>query len=384
VVATGQQIGAGWSPALSVLKALAALAEAKRLGLQAVFWMADEDHDQLEVASVVGLDGLRLRRHGFRFEAPSGTATGWLPWNDRHQSEAESLWGPLPTPLEPTLRGHFQALGRALWDRGIQPFSPTNPALRASIQDELERWRGLGLEADLRRQAALLAGEGAGSPLDPEKQHAWFSLDPGTGQRIPIDAAVPCPKGCWLSPGAALRPLMQSLLLPVRAVVLGPSERAYWRLCEPLWERVGLTAPRIIARPTAYVRPRNARVDAAQLDSLREGRWEAFSEGFVGPSDLAQVPPEDPLWGEALNQRAAAEWARYRHRLLRLDVRLRRDRASESLGMEAERLRQIIFPLGKPQERVLPGWLWLKDPALLDRLERAMESGAAVNLVEES
>ena len=32
VIATGQQIGAGWSPALSVAKALAAAAEARRLG----------------------------------------------------------------------------------------------------------------------------------------------------------------------------------------------------------------------------------------------------------------------------------------------------------------------------------------------------------------
>ena len=31
VIATGQQIGAGWSPALSVAKALAALAEALSL-----------------------------------------------------------------------------------------------------------------------------------------------------------------------------------------------------------------------------------------------------------------------------------------------------------------------------------------------------------------
>ena len=52
VVATGQQIGAGWSPALSVAKALAALAEARRSGGEAVYWLADEDHDRAEVANV--------------------------------------------------------------------------------------------------------------------------------------------------------------------------------------------------------------------------------------------------------------------------------------------------------------------------------------------
>lgn len=383
IVITGQQIGAGWSPALSVLKALAALAEAKRTGMKAVFWMADEDHDQLEVASVVGVDGLGLRRHRFKFGAPANTSTGWLPWNEDHQLEAETLWGPLPQPDEPTLRGHFTALGKALWERGLQPFSPTDPTLRNTIQPELERWRALGLEGDLVRQGERLEGEGAPSPLDPRQQNAWFSLNPATGLRQPLAVGEACPKTHWLSPGAALRPLMQSLLLPVEAVVLGPSERAYWRLCEPLWERVGLEAPRILARPTAYVLSRGVSVEPTQLADLREGRWEAFSTETLGPSQMAQTPPEDALWGELLNKRAAAEWARYRHRLQRLDARLRRNRATEHFGMEAERLRQTLFPLAKPQERVLPGWHWLKNPRLLDRLEAAMASGAEVALVEE-
>ena len=44
VIATGQQIGAGWSPALSVAKALAALAEARRSGAEAVYWLTAEDN----------------------------------------------------------------------------------------------------------------------------------------------------------------------------------------------------------------------------------------------------------------------------------------------------------------------------------------------------
>ena len=383
VVVTGQQIGAGWSPALSVVKALAALVEAKRTGLGTVFWMADEDHDRLEVASVVGLEGPRLNRHRFQFDAPQGTATGWLPWTEAHQAQAETLWGPLPQPDEPTLRGHFRSLGKALWARGIQVFSPTDPAIRNPIQGELERWRSLGLELGLARQATALEAAGTPSPLDPRHQNAWFSLNPTTGLRRALDPGEACPLGHWLSPGAALRPLMQSLLLPVQAVVLGPSEHAYWRLCEPLWERAGLEAPRIIARPTAYILPRPSKIELSQLGPLREGHWEAFGDDRARPSQMAHTPPEDPDWGEALNLRAAAEWARYHHRLRRLDARLLRDGASASLGMDAERLRQALFPLGKPQERVLPGWLWLKQPALLDRLETALGTGNDIVLVEE-
>ena len=136
VIATGQQIGAGWSPALAIAKAL-----------------ADEDHDRAEVASVVGWDGPRLVRHRFRFDTRPGTATGWLPWTPQHQTEATKLWGPLPEPEDPTLRGHVLALGQPLWERGLRPFSPTDPAVREPIQSEMERWRTLDLQAGLVQQA---------------------------------------------------------------------------------------------------------------------------------------------------------------------------------------------------------------------------------------
>src|SRR5512133_4359571 len=177
VVATGQQVGAGWSPALSVAKALAALAEARRTGSEAVYWLADEDHDRAEVASVVGWNAGRLTRHRFRFDARVGTATGWLPWTPGHQAEATALWGSLPAPAEPTLRGHVLALGQPRWERGLRPFSPTTPAVRDAIQAELERWRTLDLEKLMMRQAERLDAAGARLHLDPRVQVAWFSLD---------------------------------------------------------------------------------------------------------------------------------------------------------------------------------------------------------------
>ena len=304
VVATGQQIGAGWSPALAVAKALAALAEARRTGAEAVYWLADEDHDRAEVASVVGWRGGRTVRHRFRFDAPVGTATGWLPWTERHQAEAEALWGPCPAPASPTLRGHALVLGEPLWRRGLRPFSPTDPAVREGIQATLERWRSLDLEAGLVRQATRLAEEGAPLPLDPRTQAAWFALDPASGLRRRLEPRESLPPGRWLSPGAALRPLMQSLLLPVEAVVLGPSERAYWRLCEPLWERAGLAAPRILPRPSVFVLPPGLRLDAARLPLLRSGDWAGLASwpGGDASSRLPALPP-DPAWPETVRKR---------------------------------------------------------------------------------
>jgi hypothetical protein len=385
VVATGQQIGAGWTPALSVAKALAALAEARRTGAEAVYWLADEDHDRAEVASVVGRQGGRTVRHRFRFDAPEGTATGWLPWTAAHQTEAEALWGPCPAPAAPTLRGHALALGEPLWRRGLRPFSPTDPTVREGIQATLARWRTLDLEAGLVRQAAHLEASGAPLPLDPRTQVAWFSLHPATGLRRRLEPGEPLPPDHWLSPGAALRPLMQSLLLPVAAVVLGPAERAYWRLCEPLWERVDLAAPRILPRPSVVVLPRGQRLEADQLSRLQAGDWAGLA-AWTGPlaTEILDGPAADAAWPEALQRRFDAELIRARSRLLRLDRRLHREAAARALCGDPERLRQALFPFDRPQERVVPGLDWLRDEALLDRILDRMDGQTGLILVEAS
>ena len=387
VIVTGQQIGAGWTPALSVAKALAALAEARRTGAEAVYWLADEDHDRAEVAGTVGLREGRLIRHRFRFNAPEGTATGWLPWGSSQQGDAEFLWGEVPAPQDPTLRGHVLKLGDPLWKLGLRPFSPTDPALREPIQDDLQRWRSLDLEASLSLQAERLVAEGAPLPLDPRQQSAWFSLNPGNGLRKRLEVGEPCPKGHWLSPGAALRPLMQSLLLPVEAAVLGPSERAYWRLAEPLWDRLNLPAPRIIPRPSVIVLPKGSKVSADQLEDLRQGNWRSFSTlESVLPSQrmgMGIVPP-DLAWGPAIGLRFTRELDRTIKRLERLDRRWMRDQSTTRFGMDPEHLRQRLFPLGKAQERVLPGIFWLRDEALIQRILGGMDGKANLILVEES
>ena len=387
VIVTGQQIGAGWTPALSVAKALAALAEAKRRGADAVYWMADEDHDRTEVAATVGFENGRMVRHRFRFDAPDGTATGWLPWGPSQQREAETLWHEVPISAERTLRGHALSLGEPLWKLGLRPFSPTDPVVRDPIQSELERWRSLDLETQLLLSAERLETEGAPLPLDPRQQAAWFSLAPRTGLRRRLERNEACPKDHWLSPGAALRPLMQSLMLPVEAAVLGPSERAYWRLTEPLWERVGLNAPRIIARPSVFVLPKGCSLKAerlADLDALRDGRWQAFSSpNDTLPSHRVGDVLPDSSWGPTLGTRFTKELDRTRHRLERLDRRWIRDLAAHQFNMDPERLRQRLFPFGKAQERVLPGLFWLREETLIHSILESMDGNRSLILVEE-
>jgi hypothetical protein len=277
------------------------------------------------------------------------------------------------------------ALGKSLWNRGIKPFSPTKDVDRFAIQDELERWRAMGLEANLHRQADLLESGGEKLILDPRQQSAWFSLDPTTGKRCRLDMGQPCPKGHWLSPGAALRPLMQSLLMPVKAVILGPGERAYWRLLERIWECVGMDAPEILPRPNVFVIPGgHYEISTDELEPLRLGRWEVLSPGQSLKPSTIPFPEPDESWGGNIIKRYQAEIGRLQSRLKRLDVRLARDTAEKRLGANLEKLRQALFPFDKPQERVIPGWHWLQKPALLDAMESAMEKPADVYIIKGS
>jgi hypothetical protein len=176
---------------------------------------------------------------------------------------------------------------------------------------------------------------------------------------------------------------MQSLLLPrLAAVVLGPAERAYWRLTEPLWARVGLEPPRIVDRPSVYVLPRGLALAGAQLEALRHGRWEAFADAGALPSAALSGLRPDPGWNPNLAQRFSRELARSRQRLMKLDRRLLRDQAARALGRDPEHLRQLLFPLDRPQERVIPGLFWLREEALLDRMLARLGDGSMLVLLE--
>jgi hypothetical protein len=177
---------------------------------------------------------------------------------------------------------------------------------------------------------------------------------------------------------------MQSLMLPVTAAVLGPSERAYWRLCEPLWDHVGLTAPRIIPRPSVFVMPPGFHLEAGQLEALKQGAWDRLAT-WPGPLPTAQFRASDPdlAWPETVQVRFRREQTRSRERLVKLDRRLHREAAARWLGGDPERLRQTLFPFGAAQERVMPGVPWLRNGNLLDAILERMKDAVPVILVEE-
>ena len=148
---------------------------------------------------------------------------------------------------------------------------------------------------------------------------------------------------------------------------------------------VELTPPVILPRPSVYVVPRGLEISPAQLGAIRNGYWEVFSEpGVEVPTRAMDALRPNPEWGTELSQRYLQTLSWTRRKLQKLDRRLHRDRAGRVLGLDPERLRQQLFPMGKPQERTLPGILWLRDEPLLDRMLEALAHPAETVFVEES
>jgi hypothetical protein len=147
---------------------------------------------------------------------------------------------------------------------------------------------------------------------------------------------------------------------------------------------VGLQAPKILARPSVYVVPAGFQVRPEELDALRHGAWDRLAS-WPGPLPSAtfQAVAPDAAWPENLQRRFRREQDRSRDRLTKLDRRLHREAAAARLGGDPERLRQALFPFGRPQERVVSGAPWLRQPALLDAILERMDGRTPVILVEE-
>jgi len=175
---------------------------------------------------------------------------------------------------------------------------------------------------------------------------------------------------------------MQSLLLPVTHVVLGPGERAYWKLTEPLWDVVGLQAPIQVPRPSVAAVPAGLNLLPHQLGALKAGDWAAFASPDATLPTHAELPAPDPAWDPALQARFRREMDRTRQRLAKLDHRLAREAAAKVLGGDPERLRQALFPFDRPQERVLPGLVWLREEGFLDRMLEVLAGPESLHLLE--
>ncbi len=371
----GQQPAYAGGPLYTLLKAAHAVALARHLDqtgkpVAALFWCASEDHDlgEADHADLIARDGriTRLRadlgggsqalRHRF-------AAIGW-------EALVAGLAAHEPAGLGQTwVRDHAPRAGETFgaWHcRLLMSLLPTltaieghvlRPAWRATLRQALESWPAAALAA--HRSAHCAAG--GSDPFGPLDAPPVF-FDAPDGRRALSPAAARAQFELdpdQLSPGAALRPILQQAALPCTHFIAGPGELAYHALLTPLYPALGVGAPILVQRSRATLIP-------AWFQRACSARgWEphalpahepAFHDNGLNALDAALATliathPELP-----------ASHARLRRERDRLERGLIRRRAPQRLGA----LRAWLRPRQQPQERVMPMLqaVWAYGPGL--------------------
>jgi bacillithiol biosynthesis cysteine-adding enzyme BshC len=427
VVSTGQQPQLFGGPLYVLYKGLSAVRTAaeleRRLGIPclALFWVAGDDHDWREVASVRYLDAEERLGELSVSPQPERTARSVGPselppdigarveefLTSLETHEAGERWRRVLSEQYCAGRSFTDAfVGVASeWMRGLPiafldsahadvrrasvPFLQSVIEKRELMDDALRR--GTDRVTDLGYTPQLSQAPGA-IPVFRDSAHGRYRLRGLTGP-IAVDAdgssravsdlvAEVAAHPSWFSPSAALRPAMESWLLPVAATVLGPGEIAYWAQLGPLFATLGVPMPAVIPRDSwRVIEPRVARLLAktgVSADELRDGTVTAVADLVArsSPESVVQALGRlekqlDGGFGE-LDAAVAADLpglrsavGKYRKQTSSALTALRKTLSAMTRDRERAAISQLhraavnLYPDGRPQERALAVWVYL-------------------------
>jgi bacillithiol synthase len=391
-IVTGQQPAVGGGPLYSLVKTAHAIALARMSGSTAVpvFWCASEDHDLGEAghADFISRDG---RIHRFTGDLGGGRASlrhrpasawwpalvaharthlgeglgaAWLAQHRPHDGEGMGAW------MCRLFTALFGAYGLVCVEGHL-----LRPLWTAAMARALDAWPAQGLEEVRRR----LLAEGCDDAFGPLAQPPLFAdRTDGRVALAPTHARALLQEDAGsLSPGAALRPVLQQAALPAIAYVGGPGELAYHRFITPLYGTLAVPEPTLIPRCSLSLVPSWVQRGCA--------RWQVSPEAVSGPApDIPSMTAGTTLarLDEALADLGArplpaGHECRMKAGLARLSRE--RDRLAASLA-RADRqaagrpawgaLQGWLHPRGGRQERTLSLFqaVWQFGPGIADRL----------------
>ncbi len=398
-IVTGQQPAVGGGPLYALVKTAHAIAVARSLGAHAVpvFWCASEDHDLGEAghADLIARDGslrrfsgtlgdgrasLRFRPAALWWDALIGHCAQHLgpgvgrAWLEQHQPRADENMGAWTCRL---LSALFDAHALVCVEG-----HDLRPLWRTTLERALVAWPTESL-AELRQR---LLAEGAADAFGPLDQAPLFADRP-TG-RTAVETgearALLANDATVLSPGAALRPILQQAALPAAVYVGGPGELAYHRFIMPLYAALGVPAPQLIPRCSLTLVP----------SWVQRGcqRWQVTPEAIAGQAPALPSTSSSllaPLDAALRTLESEALPDSHRRRLHAGIARLRRERAHMAASLArgdrqvAERpawgaLQGWLHPRGERQERTLSLFqaVWQFGPGIADRLVDAAATTA--------
>ena len=421
LVTTGQQPGLFTGPLYTIYKALSAAALARRLEerwqrpVQAVFWVAGDDHDFAEAnhATWPAQDG-SITRYTLRERAPEAPLTPMYreflgpevdPGLQRLERElpgsdfkAETLaWIRRYYRPQLSVAASFGgALAELLAPHGVLCFDSTHRSAKREAARHIMKALGLALDLDRdlarRSQELIEAGHdpgvavGDGATLvmlesrlgrDRLVAHGDGFVTRRSNERFSLSdlQSIAAAEPERLSGNVLLRPVLESALLSTVAYLGGPSEIRYLALTTPIYDRMRVHRQLPVPRWSGIlVEPRVDRT----LD-----KYGADLEDLLAPGQAleqrvirSQLPPELGSTFEELRGLIESHYGRIEPAALSIDPTLKRPveaarqhALTESLDLEKrivahlkrrqetevtqiERARAAVWPEGQPQERV--------------------------------
>jgi bacillithiol biosynthesis cysteine-adding enzyme BshC len=429
---SGQQVGVFGGPLYSVLKACSALQMAEELTAQGVpaipvFWLATEDHDLAEIASVTLRSGCELEKLTATEQNGNGGPVGPILLDERMEAmvaRAAELLGPgwVSDALRESYRkgesygsAFARLFTRILANTGMVLVDPLDDELHAIAQplftaaaeraeelDEALLARGKALhKAGYHEQVRVTPESTLLFALEGNKRTVLhlagdgFMLDAQTvarGEMLARIAAHPE----QFSANVLLRPVVQDYLFPTAVYFGGPAEIAYFAQAGVVYEKLlGRTTP-VMPRLSATI------ISPAMSELLARYRL-SFSDLFHGSAQVCELLAsrvlapglQETLRGtrETLKENleklqselksldptlvdaAARSGRKMLYQLQKISGKASRAelRKNEPLTRDAHRVLTELFPHKELQERVLPGIYFLAQygPELITTLKQA-------------
>ncbi|HEV8264259.1 MAG TPA: bacillithiol biosynthesis BshC [Gemmatimonadales bacterium] len=417
VVTTGQQPGLFTGPLYTIYKALSAIALARRLERERrgpvvpVFWVAGDDHDFAEAnhAWLVNAAGepqsvvLRERAPDAPqlplYREPCGAEIGaalealraGLPETEFKGSVLEWLTAAY-RPAANLADAFAHALAALLGPRGLAVFLPYHPAAKRAAAPWVVKAISVTLPDGL---SPVLVEASAGRDRLRSDGHRFVTRRSGehfTGAELVERVAGSAPER--LSPNVLLRPVIEAALFPTVAYAAGPAELEYLAQAAPLYTALGVEPQTPMPRWSGVLL--EGRVDKfMQKHGLTLADFERPPGALEAHLVSESLAPEVDQAFRDTRRNIEESYARLAAVVARLDPTLERTvtaarnaalagthdvekklvaslkRSNETLLGQLARVRAVLAPDGKPQERVLTAASFVVryGPALMDALE---------------
>ena len=271
-IIAGQQTGFAGGPLYTLVK-LATLVKMKReneargIPTTLFFWLATEDHDYAEVASIaLPANDDRAQRDLVYLRAVKAVETrdvvGSLPVPPVLIDELLAFFDmPRPSWLREgiTFGDSFAELIASVFPRDVVLVDALLPELRragAPLFDAIvSKWDAIQSALAGRAQELEAAGY---TPQVAPRENGQYTLLYAIDERGSRDIADHAVAPERTSTSALTRPLLQDQVLQPDVFVGGPAEVAYYAQIAPLHELLGIATPRVALRAHALVAPKRA------------------------------------------------------------------------------------------------------------------------------